>query len=86
VPFPQLPVVAAMHPPVSNPVRAVMRPAIVVARMPYVLAVDVVMIAPDPLVIGPWRWSRMLDDWSRWSYANHNLRIRHRRHQCESKQ
>jgi len=86
VSFHQLPVVAAMHPAMRNPVRARMRRAVPVAGSPDVTAAFPAVIPIYPYIASVRRWPTTLNYWRRWSDANYDLRIRSRRHQSESKQ
>jgi len=86
VPFPHFPVVVHTNPAVSNPMCAGVRRTIPVAGGPDVLAAVPTVKSIDPHIATVRRWPTTLNNGRRWSYANHNLRIRRRRHQCKSKQ
>src|SRR5208337_3142466 len=84
--FLHLPVIAMMYPPVSNPSLVFTGWALPPAGGPDVVVALPAMIAVDPHVTPFRRPATVFVHGRRGADANHNLRKRCRRKQCESKQ
>jgi len=76
----------AVDPPVRDPTGAGMGRTLPAAGGPYVVVGFVAMIAADPYESAFRRHTAFFNNGRRWTYANHNLRIRGGRQKGESEQ
>ena len=84
VSFLHLPVIAMVDPPGSNPTLVFLGRTLPAAGGPDVVVALPAVVAGDPHVT-PIRWpAAVFVHGPRWTYADHNLRKRGRREQCES--